>query len=241
MNKQNENGQTVTVDTPEFRELLQWPDETPEEDDAGFLTFVEHIDQYASAVAAKAVAEAEAPLKRQNLELQRRYDEQKLQEQRLETALARASAPQQHAQVALSADEIEDLMPENKGNVGAFPCEVCGYVQVSAQWLHDFARNVHQASQQPAAAPEPCADPAQCEKQGCANPRGRCEEAAAPAVQVLDEAPIKDAIRTAYMQGYDDGKEDGKANSGCSRYNPTRIDWKLTQAVVAALTKGQKP
>lgn len=52
---------------------------------------------------------------------------------------------------------------------------------------------------------------------------------------VADEAPIKDAIRTAYMQGYDDGKADSKNNSGCSHYNPTRIDWKMTQGVVAAL------
>lgn len=59
---------------------------------------------------------------------------------------------QQHAQAALSADQIEELMPENEGNNGAFPCEKCGWIQVSAQWLHDFARNVHQASQQPAVA-----------------------------------------------------------------------------------------
>lgn len=44
---------------------------------------------------------------------------------------------------ALCTYQIEELMPENNGNYGAFPCGQCGWVQVSAQWLHDFARNVY--------------------------------------------------------------------------------------------------
>jgi len=56
-----------------------------------------------------------------------------------------------------------------------------------------------------------------------------------PAVAQQAEAAIKDAIRTAYMRGYDNGKDDGNSNAGCSRYNPARIDWRLTQSVLEAL------
>ncbi len=37
------------------------------------------------------------------------------------------------ATVELSFDDIENLMPENEGNKGAFPCDACGWIQVSAQ------------------------------------------------------------------------------------------------------------
>lgn len=57
--------------------------------------------------------------------------------------LATPSAP---VSQPLDADQIEALMPDNSGNNGAFPCDTCGWIQVSAQWLHDFARNVHEAT-----------------------------------------------------------------------------------------------
>lgn len=57
------------------------------------LRAIAHRAGSAQADIDKAVSEAVAPLNRANLELTRRYEEQKLQEKRMETALERAMQP----------------------------------------------------------------------------------------------------------------------------------------------------
>jgi hypothetical protein len=43
------------------------------------------------------------------------------------------------AHAPLTFDQIEDAFPEG----GTASCDECGYIKTSAQWLHDFAANIH--------------------------------------------------------------------------------------------------
>lgn len=45
----------------------------------------------------------------------------------------------------LTFDQIEDAFQEG----GTASCDECGYIKTSAQWLHDFARNVYAIKAQP--------------------------------------------------------------------------------------------
>lgn len=69
---------------------------------------------------------------------------------------------------------------------------------------------------------------------------GPCDCSIASAEPTDHDAIIRDAIRVAYMQGYDNGKDDQQTGGGCSRYVPGNVEAKLSASVRAALASVQK-
>jgi hypothetical protein len=177
----------VTVDTPLPEPAHRGPDGTGSYFDSYSAA---QMHDHAAAVAAKAVADVAAERDRNERMFIAACEALGLINEKLgldpddggaEPILdaigelqAKASCPQQHAQAALS-DALLKCVQAISGVPMSYNSEL-------GQAYHNACK-VLKDSQPPAAAPEPCADPAQCEKQGCANPRGRCGEAAAPAIQ----------------------------------------------------------
>lgn len=133
----------VTVDSTEFDSLL---DKYSDSDISDYkevrASLIAHIDAWAAADKARAMAQ----LKRQNLEFSRINEEQRLQENRLETALfrERALAKLLQAQAALSDEQIDTLAEKYVFE----PDET-----LFAPLLRNFARAIIAAGKQPAATP----------------------------------------------------------------------------------------
>ena len=263
MNKDSK--QPAIVDTPAFREALRKyrRDELYEGD--SLFSLIAHIDAHAAAVAAKAVADVAVERDRNELMFVAAYEALGLINEKLgldpddggaepildaiEELQAKASAPQQHAQAALS-DQWIDSYADDYLSDGHHKDQV-----------RSMVRAIVKVIQQPVAAPSADAYAGAREdstiwKKRALEAEESCRRVvaalnaengptfmgepaaapAAPAVQVLDE---RAAFEIAFLaEGYPQ-KELRKGVAGAYAEAIAQIGWRFWQAR-AALMKGQK-
>jgi hypothetical protein len=163
-----------TIDTPEFNNLLGQYAARIENYRENHASLVAHIDSHAAAFAAKAVADERKLLKAQIAHLTHERD--------LALRANRAAAPQQHAQAALSDEQIDTIAKPYAGLGGI-------------ENYRAFSRAILAVSQRPAAAPG----------------RSRANGNDAPSVQVKaqDDGLMPCPFCGSPAEHYPDGEEEG--------------------------------